>query len=43
MGEAEAAAEVRALVPVSLVRVLLPHCSPDQAGSLRGHLREVGV
>ena len=43
MGEKEAAAEVKALMPISLVRVLLPHCSKEQAGVLRSALRDLGV
>lgn len=43
MGEREAAAQVKALMPISLVRVLLPHCSQEQAGALRGMLRDLGV
>ena len=43
MGEREAAAEVKALMPISLVRVLLPHCTKEQAGVLRSVLRNLGV
>lgn len=43
MGEQEAAAQVKVLMPISLVRVLLPHCSQEQAGALRGMLRDLGV
>ena len=43
MGEKEAAAEVRALVPIALVRVLLPHCAPEAAGALRSILRDLGT
>jgi hypothetical protein len=43
MGEHEAAAEVKALVPISLVRVLLPHCGPEQTAALRAMLRDLGA
>ncbi|EFN58497.1 expressed protein [Chlorella variabilis] len=43
MGEQEAAAEVKALMPISLVRVLLPHCTAQQAGVLRRQLLDLGV
>ena len=43
LGEKEAAAEVRALMPIPLVRVLAPHCDKAQADALRGAIRELGV
>ena len=43
MGEREAAAEVKALMPIPLVRVLTPHCTPDQAAALRAVLVDLGV
>lgn len=43
MGEREAAAEVKSLMPIPLVRVLLPHCTPQQAKALRAMLQDLGV
>ena len=43
MGEKEAAAEVKALMPIPLVRVLAPHCTPQQAAHLRGRIADLGV
>lgn len=43
MGEAEAAGEVKALMPIPLVRVLLPHCTKQQADTLRNALLDLGV
>lgn len=43
MGEKEAAAEVKSLMPIALVRVLLPHCSREQAGGLRDAIASLGI
>jgi hypothetical protein len=43
MGEKEAAAEVKALMPISLVRVLTPHCTQQQAAQLRSRIADLGV
>ena len=43
MGEKEAAAEVKALMPIPLVRVLTPHCTQQQAAHLRGRIADLGV
>lgn len=43
LGEKEAAAEVKALMPIPLVRVLAPHCDKATADGLRGAIRELGV
>lgn len=43
LGQKDTAAEAKALMPISLVRVLVPHCTKEQAGALRGMLRDLGV
>lgn len=42
-GEAAVVDEVRKLVPVGLVRSMLPHCSEAQKGALRGALSAMGL
>lgn len=43
MGEKEAAAEIKQLMPIFLVRVLGPHCTPQQVAHLRGKIADLGV
>jgi hypothetical protein len=43
MGDAEGCAEVRGLVPIALIRTLLPHCTKAQQDEMRSMLVDFGA